>query len=226
MSWGLLSTIIVIAMFDSLNPSLFVVQLYLLTTQRPVPRVLAYIGGVLLANFLGGALVLAGFRALLGDVLRSLDPAWLYGTELVLGAALLGFGVWMRIMPKEQQEARKPRSLSIGHAFVLGTAVMVNELTTALPYFVAIERLTQAGLSITWNVFALVIYNLVFGLPLFGILFAYLAIRGRFLAVIERVNRSLAYWMPRLIKYGSVMFGGALIAHALSFFTIGDILAN
>ncbi|HEU4324350.1 MAG TPA: hypothetical protein VFS21_14450 [Roseiflexaceae bacterium] len=58
MSLALLATIGGIALLDSLNPSLFLAQFYLLTTARPVPRILSYIGGVVAANFLGGLLFL------------------------------------------------------------------------------------------------------------------------------------------------------------------------
>lgn len=225
MTWTLLVAIIVIAIFDSLNPSLFVAQLYLLTTPRPVPRVLAYIVGVLAVNFLGGLLVLGGLRTLFVGFVQSLDPNLFYAAELTLGVVLIGFGLWMRLKPNHV-EAPKPRSLSIGNALLLGGAVMINELTTALPYFVAIERLAQAELSLGWNVFALVVYNVVFGLPLFGFLFGYLAVRQRFIVQIERINRGVAYWMPRIIKYGSIIFGGVLVAHAMSFFAMSDMLAT
>jgi hypothetical protein len=87
MTLTLLLTIIGIALFDSLNPSLFLAQLYLLTTQRPVLPVLSYIAGVLLVNLTGGVLVLSGMRALVASLLNTLSNDMLCGGQLVVGLA-------------------------------------------------------------------------------------------------------------------------------------------
>ncbi|MBC8160435.1 MAG: GAP family protein [Roseiflexaceae bacterium] len=224
MSIGLILALVGIAFVDSLNPSLFVAQLYLLTTPRPIPRVLSYIAGVIVANYLGGVLVLGGLRSLITTFFSSIDPAVFRGGELLLGLGLLVFGLLLRLKPAEVGEARKPRSLQPIHTFGLGMIVMVNELTTALPYFVAIERLAQAQLSLLGNLAGLGIYNLIFALPLFGFLLLYMQAQQHFVQTIERVNRGLAVWMPRLIKYSCIIVGAFFVFDAAAFFMAGRAL--
>lgn len=213
-----------IALFDSINPSLFIAQFYLLSTPRPVPRVLAYIAGILLVNFLGGALLLGGMRAVLVSLLTTLDPNVLYGVELLLGFALIGFALWMRVGTKTNAEPKIPRSMHLGHAFLLGIVVMGNELTTALPYFFALERMAQAQLALLPTIFGLLLYNGVFAIPLFAFLGIFLAARQRFADRIATINAGITYWMPRIIRYGSLIFGGLLALDAVAYFIAGEAL--
>lgn len=208
---ALFASIVGIALVDSLNPSLFIAQFYLLTTPRPVPRILSYIAGLLLVNFLGGVLILTGARAVIGEFFASIDPTVALVGQLMIGAALVGFGLWFQAKPAELGEAKKPRSLQPIHTFVLGMGVMINELTTALPYFVAIERIASAGLPAVQNVLVLVVYNFVFALPLFGFLGLFLAYRERFAVMIERVRAWLAVWTPRVVKWGALGLGLFLV---------------
>ncbi len=211
MTATLLATITGIALADSLNPSLFVAQFYLLTTPDPVPRIVSYIAGVLAVNLGGGLLVLAGFRTLVGRYLAAVPPAVGWGLVLAAGLALLAFGLWYR--PRASSEpARTPRSLRPAHTFLLGAAVMLNELTTALPYFVAIERITAAGLGVAGNVVAMLLYNAVFALPLIAFLAALLVHRQRFTAQIARVREATVRWIPAILRWGSVVVGVALTA--------------
>lgn len=224
MSVALLATIGGIALLDSLNPSLFLAQFYLLTTARPVPRILSYIAGVVAANFLAGLVFLAGAQALILGLLARLNPPWLYGSGLALGMGLLVFGLWMPLTPQTGEQPRQPRSLQPIHTFILGAAVMINELTTALPYFVAIERITQAGLTIGMALVSLAIYNLIFALPLFVFLALFVTYGSRFAAQTERISAAIAVWAPRVIKYGSLLAGAFLVLNAIAFFVSGNDL--
>lgn len=219
-SLSLLPSMLAIALVDSLNPSLFVAQFYLLTTRRPKTRILSYILGLLLVNFLGGILILSGARVVIVEFLNSFTPALFYGAQLVLGVVLIVFGLWMRVSAHREIEAKKPRSLHPVHTFLLGMLVMLNEITTALPYFVAIERIAQAQVDAAQGVGLLIFYNLIFSLPLFG----FLLLRGRFLNQLERLNQRLQYWMPRIIKYGALVFGGVLAINAGAYLLTGNVL--
>lgn len=224
MSAALLLAVGGIALLDSLNPSLFVAQFFLLTTNRPVPRILSYIAGVLAVNFLGGLLLLVGARAVIVSLIAQLSPSVLYGTGLALGIGLLALGLWMPLTPQAPEPARQPHSLHPFHTFLLGAAVMVNELTTALPYFVAIERLASAGVAGLEAVVVLVLYNLIFALPLFAFLGLFVAYGARFAAQTERISAAIARWAPRVFKYGSLVLGAFLTADASSFFLRGEAL--
>lgn len=215
MTLSLLLSIAGIAFVDSLNPSLFVAQFYLLTTPKPVGRILSYIAGVMTVNFIGGLLIMGGVRTLVGEVFKNIDGGVITLLQFGLGLALLGFGLWYKTAPHEKTEVKKPRSLDAVASFGLGIVVMLNEITTALPYFVAIEQISQASMSAGMNVLSLVGYNVIFSLPLFGFLGLFLTYRQRFAGMIERVNIWMQKWVPRLLKFFMIGLGGVLVVNAV-----------
>jgi len=216
MTGALLLSVVGMGLLDSINPSLFIAQLYLLTTARPVPRVLSYIAGGVFAYFLGGVLILTGARAVIVDWLGQASPTLLYGLQLVVGLLILGFGLWFKT-EVQPQEARKARSLTLGSSFVLGIVVIGNEVTTALPYFVAIEQIAQAKMSLPQNLLTLLLYNTMFSLPLFAFLLIYVLFRQRWAGILERINQGIQRWMPRLIKWLAIGFGAVLVLNAAGF---------
>ena len=98
---------------------------------------------------------------------------------------------------------------------------MLNEVTTALPYFFAVERISRAALPVWGDLLALGLYNLVFALPLFGFLGLFLAYRKRFSAQLERISGGVQLWTLRLVKYGSVAVGALLALNAGAYFVVG-----
>jgi cytochrome c biogenesis protein CcdA len=221
MTGTLFLTLIGIAIVDSLNPSLFVAQFYLLTTPKPIGRILSYIAGVMVVMIVGGLLILSGIRTVIAEFFANADSTLLYSLQFAIGLAILLFGLWMRVHTDKEVEAQKPRSLKLIHTFVLGMAVMINEITTALPYFVALEQMAQAELNFGQTLLALLIYNFFFSLPLFGFLVAFLMMQQRFTFAIERINRWIQKWTPRIIKYTSIAFGAVLVLNAGAFLVTG-----
>jgi cytochrome c biogenesis protein CcdA len=207
LSISLLATLIGIGIVDSLNPSLFIAQFYLLTTPKPTNRVIAFIAGVWVVMVLGGILILGGVRTFVTENLSNLPETPVLIAQLVLGVVLLIFGWRYNAKPAETGEAKKPFSSTLLAAFVLGMVVMVNEITTALPYFIAIERIADANLSWSLNIVALVVYNVVFALPLFAFLGGFLLLKDRFTSQIESINAFIARWTPRIVKYGALILG-------------------
>jgi cytochrome c biogenesis protein CcdA len=216
MTLTLIFSMLGIAIVDSLNPSLFIAQFYLITTPKPIPRLISYVSGVLVVNFIAGILLLAGVRTLLTDFFNGLSPTTVSIGQLILGGLCVGFGLWLKTTPAEAAEARKPHSLRPIHTFLLGMAVMLNEMSTALPYFVAIERLGSAGLGTIENLGMIVFYNLIFSLPLFGFIGAFVALRERFVRQLGAVSEWIRKWTPRLMKFGSLIFGLILIVVGLT----------
>jgi cytochrome c biogenesis protein CcdA len=223
MTGTLLLSIVGIGLVDSINPSLFIAQLYLLTTERPVPRVLSYIAGGVLAYFVGGLLILVGARAIIGEWFAQLSPLMLYGLQLVIGLIILGLGLWWKT-DAQPQETRKPRSLTLISSFVLGIVVIGNEVTTALPYFLAIEQIVQAQMTLPQNLLALLLYNVVFSLPLFAFLLIFLLFQQQWGSITARINEFIQRWMPWILKWLMIVLGGALVLNAAAFLLTGTAL--
>lgn len=226
MSTTLLMSLIGIALVDSLNPSLFIAQFYLLTTPQPIPRLLSYIVGIVLVNVSGGMLLLGGVQPLVTTMLSTISEDTFKSVQLVVGLASVGFGMWMTTTTVRTSEVKKPRSLQPRHAFVLGMVVMLNEITTALPYFVAIERIVQAQLSGLNNMLALMLYNVVFSAPLFVFVALFVMFRQRFAAQLNRITQVIQQWTPRVIKYGALLFGVIVTSDAVAYLLRGILFSN
>jgi cytochrome c biogenesis protein CcdA len=220
MTLPLLASLSGIAFVDALNPSLFVAQFFLLTTPKPTARILSYIAGILTVYYFGGLLVLAGVRTLIAGFLESLSPTAIYGIQGVIGVLCIVIALRVK-MEVQFGDPKKPISLRPIHTFVLGMVVMGNELTTALPYLVAIEQIAQARLTFLETLFALGLYNLIFSLPLFIFLGLALHYRERFATQLERINLWMKRWIPRILKYGTLIFGIVLSLNAASWFVTG-----
>jgi len=222
MTTTLLVSLIGLALFDSLNPSLFVALLYLLLTLRSVLRILSYIAGVLVVNYFGGLLLLVGVQETIGRLLENLGNEALFGIQFLLGMVLVIFGFLFKATGKSAHDiAKKLRSTKPVHTFLLGMAVMLNEITSALPYFGAIERIIQTRLGTIGNLLALTAYNDVFSLPLFGFLALFVAYGQRFISQVDRVTQPVMIWTVRIIKHGSVVLGIVLILDTVMFFITG-----
>lgn len=219
MTVELLAALIGIAVLDSLNPSLFFAQFYLFTTPNPVPRILTYLAGVMAVMVVGGILLVAGVGAVIGEVVRSISPQTGIMLQLGLGVVLVIFGIRSQAQPQNDAgEVKKPRSLTLWASFLFGIVVMGNELTTALPYFVAIERISSAGMDWGGNLIALGIYNFIFALPLLIFVALFVKLRGRFTAQLDRISAWVQHWTPRIVKYGALILGIVLVLNAGAWF--------
>lgn len=214
MSLSLILSIIGLALLDSLNPSLFAAQFYLLNSPKPSLRTLFFILGILLVMLLGGILILSGLQSFLENLIASIDQMILLAIQVLIGFGFLLLGFYYPLQAKTKTEAQKPVSSRLIHAFLLGMVVMLNEITTALPYFVALEQIAQAQLNLSENLLILLLYQLFFSLPLFGFLFAYLAVRERIRQWTERVQAWIQKWTPYLLKYACIAFGAFLLVGA------------
>lgn len=221
MTTSLLLSILGLALVDSLNPSLFITQFYLLTTERPLPRILSYIGGVLVVNVSAGLIVLAGLQTVLASQIVHISTHMWRGLELIVGIILIVAGLWIRRNKTVEQTARKPRSLRPIHTFLLGVVITLQEVSTAAPYLVAVERISQASMTNAGNLFALAIYNAIYVTPLLIIVGTFLARGTQLMSHLEHINHTINIWLPHLFKYLCLVGGAALTIDATIFFAHG-----
>lgn len=227
---SIMPTLAVIAVVDSLNPSLFLAQFFLLTTSRPTVRIVTYITGILVVNYVSGLLLFSGLQAVLGEFFSSLPTTAVYLAELIIGLGLIGFGVWLIATRRGKargatlDDARQPRSLHPLATFFFGMAVMVNEMTTALPLLAAVERMSSANLTFIEGAVALLGYNVIFALPLFGFLFVFLRLRERFTQRMDAILRGVQVWSLRMVIVLSLILGVLATVDAVSHFLTGTAL--
>lgn len=205
----LLLALIPLALIDSLNPSALVVALWLLSQPRAAPRLLAYVGGILIAYFGLGLAMMLGFSAARDALAAALDHPVAIVVQALLGAGLLGYALFA---PSTAHQAHAPPTPASDRpwAFVLlGITVTAVELVTALPYFAAIGLMVAADLSWMQWLPLLVGYNLVFVAPPLLLLALHAALGhrtderfARWRERLQRGARETALWIFGLVGVG------------------------
>jgi cytochrome c biogenesis protein CcdA len=218
MSIDLLPALLGLSLLDSVNPSALVVALWLLSRPHAASRLLAYVGGILIAYLGLGVAMMLGFGALRDALGDSLDHPAALIAQGVLGAGLLAYGIFA---PKSALQAPEPHAPARGRLVgyvVLGMTVTAVELVTALPYFAAIALMLGADLAPLQWLPLLLAYNAIFIAPplLLLALHALLGSRSderfaRWRQRLQRGARETALWVFALV--GVALIGDAVERH-------------
>lgn len=212
MTLGLFTTLLLLALLDSLNPITIAGAVFLLLTPRPVPRTVTFIVGACLAYFAGGALLYLGLGAVFERVLGYLSGAWVHVLLVGVGVALVAAAVWMERSPPREGSSGKGRIKGLHPAvtFLIGANVTASDLPTAFPLIAGVERMTSAGLETPAALAALAFYVLVYALPLLLLLAGYLLLRGRSTTFLQAAERAMNRW-SRPVTIGTLYLLGALL---------------
>jgi cytochrome c biogenesis protein CcdA len=206
---SLFVTIALIALIDSINPNAVAVQVYLLSTPKPVMRSLAFILGDFTAAMIAGLIFTFGVAQIFASMFGWISD-WLLILQLILGIVSLWVGFNLRrLIP--QPETKQPRSLKPIHTFWFGLTMALIEAPTALPFLAAIERIIQANLPILETIAALTLYCVIFVLPLVILLAAYIVLRDRASGFIHASQSAIAIWFPRIFQIILILLGIVLI---------------
>ena len=164
---GLALVVTMIALPDSLNPSLIGVAIYLAAQPRPGQRTAVFTAAAFAVTLAGGLLVALGVGDLILSLVPKPGPTLKYSLEVALGILLIviGAGLWWRRRALVSEPSRKPKG-GTGNAALLGAGVAGIEVLTAFPYFAAIAIIVGASVSGGAKVALLVLYNVVYALPL------------------------------------------------------------
>lgn len=211
----LLMTIIAIAIVDSINPNAVAVQIYLLSTSKPVARSLAFIAGDFLAAWIAGLLIILGLVPLLTQLLSNF-PRIILLLQLFLGIVFVFLGIFFPQFDQHSFSAKRLKSLKPFHTFILGGVIAFAEAPTALPYLGAIERIVQANLPLYQILGILTIYNLVFVFPLVILLLIYLRLQQRSLRLLKSIQSLAHQWFPKIMRLFFVGFGSILIVDSIA----------
>lgn len=215
----LLLSILGIAILDSLNPSIILMTLYLLSTEKPIKRTASYISGVYLTNLSLGLLAYFGLGAAFSVIISrvfSTTAWWAYGIELIAAIAL----IYAAIRMKTNTDAtlrKKPKAINPKATFALGVGATFIEFSTAAPYLGAIAALVKAEPSAAYSVTALILYNIVYiGIPLI-LLSIYLAKRQAAEPVLAKANKKISHYIRRIGKVLFFSLGVLLLADFIGY---------
>lgn len=213
---SLLGYLVAIAAIDSLNPTATALQVYLLTTPKPIGRSIAFITGIFVAYWMVGVLATLGLARFIQWVFET-HSEWMSLIQCILGIALLYVGWTLNSSSNAHQPLKhKPNSLQPIYTFFLGMSVTLLEAPTALPYLAAIERIAQARLSLPDLAGFLSIYNLVFVMPLVGLLSIYIAFQSRSTELLKRGNQAITTWSPKILRVLLLVTGTFFLVNGIT----------
>jgi cytochrome c biogenesis protein CcdA len=216
----LVAAIILIALPDSVNPSLILTALFLAGGPRPRRSTVVFTVAAMATTFVGGLAVALG----LGDLVLSLlpKPSAILKDTITAGAGAVlmigGLVLWLR---RERAVARVHADRAPDRAAaVLGVGIAGVELLSALPYFAAIALIVGADVPDAHRVILLLLYNVVYALPLIMIA----AVTACAEPTAQRLLTPVTAWLmrrwPALTASLSLIVGIALVVYGGARLTI------
>ena len=165
MSSGLIAGIAALALADSLNPAtIVVITLILLTVrQRPAASAMTFVLGAMCSVFVLGAVIFLGAGAAADAVSEGL--VWLRRVVFLVAAVTLAVAGARRLKSRQRKAIELPSWFGAWTAAPLGVLVTGADLPNAFPYFIAIERLVDAGVPTPDGLLVLASYALIYCTP-------------------------------------------------------------
>jgi cytochrome c biogenesis protein CcdA len=164
--------VVAIAAPDSLNPSLIVAAVFLTLGAHPIRRSLLFTITAFVVTLAGGLAIALGLGDLILSLLPKLSRTAKYDVITAVGVLVMcgGAVIWWRrdALASEPSDAHRDPSQG-GSSVLLGAGIAGVELLTAFPYFAAIAMVIGSSVSGGGKVFLLVLYNVIYVLPLIAI---------------------------------------------------------
>jgi cytochrome c biogenesis protein CcdA len=210
--------VVAIAIPDSLNPSLIIAAVYVALGPNPVRRTLAFTLAAFAVTLAGGLAIALG----LGDLILSLLPKpsrtvkWqvltVVGVMLVFG----GVVIWWRrdsLASDPPSSSREPQKE--GSPVLIGAGIAGLELATAFPYFAAIAMILGASVAVSGRVFLLVVYNVIYVVPLIAIVIACAVLGDDAARVVTPLGDWIATRWPLVVAPLTEVAGIALTVYGI-----------
>lgn len=211
MSGALLAGVVGLALLDSLNPVSIITTalIFLITPRRPALTAMATILGAFLAIFALGAVLFVTAGAAAGAV-EGIMVALQFFAFGIAGAGLAFLGL-RRLKARERQPVALPAWFRPSTAVPFGFVITAADAPTAFPYFIAIERMVSAEVSLGPGLAAVGLYTLIYCIPCGVGLVVGLVSRRRAHALLERVQQRFGSGVVKR----SLPAAGALVSAGL-----------
>jgi cytochrome c biogenesis protein CcdA len=209
MTGPIIGTLAGLAIVDSINPSVTAAHVWLLAKTRSIGMAFAFVIGVYLANFAGGALILTG-------VAKLHPPEWLLRALPIL----LGLGMWVAgaVAWRSAQPAPPGGRWSFIQKWTplsaagLAAVMTVTEMPTAAPYFAALALIGPGSDNLGW----LALYNALFVAPLIAIALVFATNRSRMSNGLNWVNARLVPFGTKITAVVLFVLGACFLWQGLS----------
>jgi cytochrome c biogenesis protein CcdA len=211
-----------IALADSVNPATVGPALYLATVPNPRRRIGEFAAAFFAVNLVGGALLVLGPGQVLLSLVPRPSPVTKHLVEVVAGALLILLAGVLAIGRARFGAAELPTSrLEGGRAWAAGGGLAALELPTALPYLAAIAAIVGSGRALPAQLALVGLFNIVFMLPVVGILAAVTLAGPGTRSRLERAGERLRVRWPMVFATLALVAGVALLTFGLLGLALG-----
>ncbi len=237
--WGLFLSTIVTSAADSLNPIGITQQFVLQGMVKKPKHILYFIIPTGVTNLIGGFLAYYGLVILLERFMGRLVDQYgqiMFTAELILGIAFLVAAGMMIQNNKieslrkqikklnaeanaesdEQEAARRIKAVSPLALVALGVGATISELTTAFPYFAFLAILLNYQLTLLQVTLILIVYNMIYTLPLIILYFIYRKAQDMFDRLYGMIKAGVAKWSNILAPSVVGLIGVVMVYHSVS----------
>ncbi len=208
LSLSIIVSIAGLALVDSINPVELLAGIFLFTTKKPIGRFLPYIIGIFFFHFLIGFALYYTFHFIL-DLKIFDSQIFDRSIELIGGILLVILGV---LMKKHNQSTAKtildPKPL---YTFLLGIGITASALPTSAAYFSALGIIANDKLGLSSLSFLLLLYNIIFVVPLVVLLIIYLIFKDKSQKIFESVRNFISHRLNAGLKVIFILVGLFLI---------------
>ncbi|HJS97414.1 MAG TPA: GAP family protein [Solirubrobacteraceae bacterium] len=207
---------VAIALPDCINPSLIGGQLFVATRPRARRGVVTFALAAWSVTFLIGVALGLG----LADLILSLVPkpgasvkyalVTAAGIVMIVGAAV----IWIRRNALTGAEPIDERR-RYGSPALIGAALAGVEMLTAFPYFAAIALIAGSGVSNAEKLLLLILYCVIYTLPLIGIAVTVAVMGARAERVLRPIGTLLVTHWPIIVAPTTAVIGIAVLAFGI-----------
>lgn len=205
---SIIISIAALAAVDSINPVELLAGIFLFTTQKPISRFLPYTIGIFVFHLLIGFILYYTFHFILDFHIFD-NPVFDRSIELIGGILLIVFGLIMK--KKNRASAKMILSPKPLYTFLLGIGITASAIPTSAAYFSALGIIANDKLGFSSLSLLLLLYNVIFVLPLFILLIIYLIFRKNSEKIFEKIRNLITDHLNIGLKVIFVIIGLLLI---------------
>lgn len=215
-----------IALLDSTSiiPLCIVVLVILLGGPSPLVRSAALLAGIFVTYLACGVLILFGLQSVFDAVNTYALKVWQDPNteelifQILIGLVLGALGLRMALKREEKAGKKPPAGMTAGQAFLAGAGMTIVGLPGAVPYLAAIDLILRSDLTTGQEVMVLIVYNVVFILPLVAIAAVSLALGDRSKRLLDGIRGFFDTWGKRIIVILMLLLGVVLVLDGVGWF--------
>lgn len=203
-----------LAALDSINPVELLAGIFLFTIKKPLSRFFSYTIGIFVFHLILGFILYYAFHFIL-DLKIFDSPVFDRSIELIGGILLIYLGFTMKNQNRGTAKAiLNPTPLQ---TFLLGIVITASAIPTSAAYYSALGIIANNKLPFGELSFLLIMYNIIFVLPLFILLGIYLIFKNRSEKIFEHVRNFIVRKLNKLMRIILILVGLLLIANFIEY---------